>query len=359
MRIFILLILGLTLGQTAFSQSQEYVPFLDTTKRWVLGTLDEESDVNGLFDYDHTLLWFDGQKELDGKVYEVVKRTCSYQSYRKWDSLMENIIDTTGIKRCDTTDYAYIREDTILQKVFIHSSLYKPLNKCNSIFKTRLYFDSDAEQGEELLMDFSAIKPNTNHLIIPVTDRYENSVSAIRSTGGLGNLGPYYGMFINGLDEDGVFTLYGENKFLEVGHLLFEEGYDDAIFFPVASCFDNKYYTSVLKLCYSIGDNKVWASPFHAPEINEPCQLAEPTSIREFSSANNKPWIQNPVENGVLQFLQPISGKIVVQDPSGKIVLEKELRNIRTLDLELPQAGLYLLTWESDQVTLVEKVLLR
>lgn len=351
-----LLLFGLIFffGGQIESFSQEYIPFLDTTKRWVF---QEELD-----DYSKSeirlkenLFFFQGSKVLNGLPYRVLKSTCSYRSITTGHNhFPPNPVTEEWLARCDTSDYLYLREDTLHEKVFAHASLIQPFDTCNGLFYQVLYEDEHAMPWEELLINFSLIDTLYDGAEVMLSDRYSSTLMGPwedeEGTVGSGKI-----MHIRETGNPEGLELFGIEEALGANFLKGQYGYFGTIFFPIRTCHSQHIYDSFSGVvCYSIGDEKI-SNSYYSSE-NEPCNLRQILSVKDLPSADIA-LFRNPVEEGVIHFFQPQTGRVVIQDPSGRVILETILKGESSLSFSGTLTGVYLLQLEGDRGTVFQRFL--
>ena len=334
-----ILLVFLGWGVSYTVKAQDYVPFVDTNKRWVVDHQHEfhpenpADFVNGFGFY--RLYFFEGEIELDGQTYQQVKSTCSLKY--TFEDPDPPIWET---HRCDTALHAYVREDTNLQKVFMHESSPGPIryDSCNWIMQERFYTDADAEPFEELLMDFSIIDSLPNDTV-HFSDRYKTTLEST-----------YYANFW-GVDNDHVVLLMGLRSMYEVGitynyalyfnanRLLGGYGFEGVGLYPISSCasWDVADYNNSLN-CYSRG------GVFYRPHSGQPgrCELETASSIAELERKNFQ--LVNPVHE-VLSFVHPITGTLVVYNSQGKLLVHEHVRSLKQKDIATWPSGMYIVQW--------------
>ena len=333
------------------SAQEEYIPFIDTTKRWVTDVWNATEEK---VTYSHYLMFYEGTRWLDNREYQVVKWTCSKKVYR------ENGVFTEELWRCDTSDYAYIREDVNLRKVFIHSSLYQPIDSCNLMLKERLYQDPDALPGEELLMDYNLLDSDPWDTVF-VSDRYRNSIieASIDEMNFLNHPKNRRRVVIQTKFEQDVLEIYDQpNTVFHTSIFMDGVGYDTHRLYPIRMCDSGTFEVWLVNKCFSIGDKKYSYPHQSYPNQNEPCQLAQVNSVQE-RTFDPSIQVQNPAQGGVIRFVEPITGQLIIQDPMGRIVVQKPVRQLKEEILSKTVPGLYLLTLETEKGTFFEKVVVK
>ncbi|MFT6719000.1 MAG: hypothetical protein ACJAY8_001399 [Sphingobacteriales bacterium] len=333
-------------------QAQSGQLFVDTTANWITDHYEYEEYPDSTWDAAfNRLYFFEGTAILDGVEYQIIKSTCSY---RYW-------FDTAGfheeIHRCDTMVNAYIREDTALKKVFFHSSSPGAWDKCNRMLKDRLSVDPEAYVFEELAMDLSLDSTQIDEFV-SISDRYRvKYLSKFQDYFGIGDSS--WTFFVSGFYEYPVSPNWNGMEGMG-GNLLESYGFMRSILYPVSQCgeFEGPNFFINFTTCYS----KSGRFFVNAPDGKQHgdsgvCELRKPMGIAEEKIPANKPWLVNPTQ-GDIQFLQPITGALIVQDPGGRFVFQGKVQGMQKLSAQDWPAGLYLVHWVSDRGTRVAKVVL-
>lgn len=330
-----LFILAIVVTNFCFGQDS----FIDESKKWLIAVESNTETVDyRRISVDDYLFFFEGEKVLDGKVYQVLKRQNAYHFYAvdfngevNWD---ENHGNT------ELVEVGYFREDLDAQKVFIHTSSNLALS-CQKKLELQ-HQDSLAHDWEELLLDFSLI--NDEHLYQAVfpSSRYHAEVASIYPVNDYFNWDPEYqpeGVVLENLPDRNSYTT-----------LMDGVGFKASAFYPLQECWKGNEEVKFNILCYSKGDStyrfenrSIVAQELVYPEPNgHGCRLSEKLGITTKLNEGAMLNVVNPVRNAELEFRHPISGHISVRSMDGKELMSTYLEHAKKLPLITSSPGVYL-----------------
>lgn len=355
-------ILNVLLFLPFFTSAQDYEPFLDTMNRWVLNT--SYSDHYSILSVNQERLFFyDGDTLLSNERYHKVMYNCGVKRVIERNMFGDLISDEETMNPCGTQLFALIREDTALKKVFIHESEIHFFDSCNAFIANTYFDDSDAKVGERLLMDFNLVQPvNEEKDSVVINSWYRHHLlNMVYLNYNMDTTG-FVGMYINqkseneNFEEIGVSIYFGNNG-IGIGTGV---GYFNSVFFPISMCQNEYWRRETDIICFSHGDFRRQGFGDYSMEPNKQCELRLLNSISDLESRKRSLFVQNPVVDKSLSFFRPLFGELIVQDPSGAIVIQKMLGGELDIQLNDLSKGVFLVQIHTDDGHfLFERVLVK